>query len=526
MRIATIAAATAVAVLGVATSGVRATFECEQVWNAPAANNSLAACVVNPNHLYSMLKEPARLQYAGAIIIAIITLVWWLLMFPIVTTCRYVCKCFGSYRRRPGAFCGGSEWDDQPEHVKQDAYDPRLTRIVFWLPIGVAASCFAGMGLLLAGSTQIETGYSGTFSDVNGLGTWLNGKLSDINTTMRINGALISPLQESYFTNGANIIQEYHNQVNSAQTTYQPYIDMGRTIAICIGVVPLVIFAFNVVFALLHVRRIFPLLNSCVLFLLVLLFGVVAMILCSLGLILNDVCDEVSVYENGRKPGIFSWYVIPLCEQDLPFNGFKNQIDQAEMTQAQNGCNYLLNVCSATQTLYNTATPNKMWECPGLTNATSQCTTFQNVSYYINNSVLMNGVSTAGYGCTGSGTCTFRSCAQGCNPSSAQTYASDAVTAMDEANRAFNAWTNDVEPILDCNVMLTEALTALGHCSNVQLAVWYIGCGSLLYEVLSGVSLVAIWLGQKRWFDPSAADATRKTTNEPYSSTRRNKLDG
>ena len=110
------------------------TFECEQVWVAPSHTNSFADCITNSNHLYNLLRDPIRLQYAGAVVVGVVVMVFTLLCCPFVTIMRYVCGCCGSHRRRPGAFFGGSEWDGVAEIVKQRAYDERCRKIVRVLP--------------------------------------------------------------------------------------------------------------------------------------------------------------------------------------------------------------------------------------------------------------------------------------------------------------------------------------------------------------------------------------------------------
>lgn len=495
----------------------QATFECERVWSGPSADNSITDCVADPNHLVSLVQDPTRLQYGGGIVIAIMGLVWWMIVCPCVTICRYCCRCFGSYRRRPGAFFGGAEWDETPEFVKQDAYDPNCVRIVFWLPFALAICCAAPMGLLIGGGEQVQVAYDGIFADVGGLATWLDGKSGGIQTAMtRSDGTLIPPLTIDYFVTINASVADLRSSLATTKSNYQYIVTMARDVGVAVGCVPLFFFILNAVFAIFSCRTCLPLINSFFFFVLIIIFGVVAIIALPISLILRDACGEVNAYRDGRKPGIVAWYVVPTCKRTLPFDSFKNTIDRAERENSVKACTELMKICKSDSIVWNPADPKRVFFCDGLTNATRQCTAFANVSNYINTTKICTPI-VGGYGCTegASSECTFRKCASGCNPQDLQDAARTAIDAMDMAAAALRAFNEFVRPVLDCEAILDVAIGAFASCDKVQLSLWYLGTGALLFQILSGGGLVSIWVGQKRWFSESAGEESRKQYGAP-----------
>ena len=508
--------------LAAAATGALATFECEKVWSRPSKDNSITTCVGTASHIQELALDPGRSPYSSGIVVSLLILIFMLLCCPFVTIMRYVCRCCGSYRRRPGAFCGGAEWDEAPEAVKRAGYDERCRKVAVILPWVVLIVCVAPMGVLLRGADTIKVSYDGIFDDVGGLATYMENKLAAIRTGMSDKyGRLIPFLQQSYFDSGNDLVSSLRGSLRSSKSSFESYVTLARTVAIVIGIIPMVFFALNVIASCCHIRRILPLINSFFMLILVIVYGIVAFVLFVIALLLRDTCDEVGVWNANHRPGLFSWYVQPLCDSVAPFEKMRDQIDGIERDAAKLACDGLMAICnSSANATWNSNNSNVIFECFDLTNSTANCTTFAAVTAIVGRASVMPTAAAqlSNFSCSGS-PCTVRNCSESCTPTSIQTSANSSITNMDYADQAFRTFTTHVRPLLDCGNVMDVALGSFSSCEKIQLSTYYIAVGALLFEFLAAVSVVVIWIGQKRWFEVEGVDEADESAgdgkNEP-----------
>lgn len=506
-----LAAAVAVLVASTASAQIPTrTFECEKVWGSPSRNNSVTACLANSTHLQAWALGPKQVGYVVLFVIPVVCLIIVLLCCPFTVMGRYICKCCGSYRRRPDTVCcGGSEWDDESPEVKDTAYSVSSIRNTKAAAVIIFAIGLAPLVLAVNGTSLMNVSYTQFFSEALGVISWADGRSAAIRELMTVNstGRLIEPLTPELFWNMGNTTADFRLQLENAKASADPYISNANIVAICIATIPLLFLVLTVLCAVLDIRTGLPCANVCCHFIFIILYSIGAVVFLIGGFFLGNVCGERDVFlANSTTPGLISYYLVPVCDHVFPFEQVKTDVTNVIGNQSLKACQNMQTICD-TATTYNSAFPDVVYTC-SITNPQGDCPDFVAAD---NIGKAMRLKSGAPVVCENNSIvetpCTLSLCGQLCNESTIRNNSAKASNNLQQAANGEVAFVVYVEPLLSCARIYTEALRPLAVCNTLASSFFFIGGGFLGYTVLFMAGLIVLWRGQKRFFKPPKTEA-------------------
>jgi hypothetical protein len=487
------------------------TFRCDEVWSNASIKNSqnINDCLANGTHLKALLFDEQHLPHVVFAIIPVVFLVFGLLVCPTVTVCRYVCKCCGSYRRRPDTVCcGGAEWDLASPDEKDIAYQSSSVRNTKACSIIVLLLGFGLLLLAVTATTTMNKTYSRVFSEAKGVITWVDDQSLNIRTVMTINETkqLIPPLTQGFFDNISNRIVDIRKTIDDGKKSADPFVENVNIAALCVGIIPLIFLILTVICAVCDIRTGVLCINSVCHLLFLIIYGVLAFVFLVGALLMGDVAGERNLFlDNHNKGGLISLVLVPMCNDFAPFEVVKDDINRTIIEQATSACTSMREICDGSAT-YDAANPNHVFYCPTLTDPT-QCATFDTANNFALSLTIKPGGDSANqcrHNLTDPTTvftpCNISSCGDSCTLEFVRTTSASIVKNLGYAANAEYAYRAYVEPLLSCNVMYEQALRPLVVCPEVVKAMQMIGGAFFGFTVLFVIGMFVIWRGQKRFY--------------------------
>jgi hypothetical protein len=341
--------------------------------------------------------------------------------------------------------------------------------------------------------------------------SWINVQAGYIRPIMTINTTktLIPPLNETLFTKLSNITSDFSKQIDDGKKSVDDYVQSAYSAGIFIVTVPIAFLALTVSFAMCNVRTCFPLINSCVHYLLFIVVSLCATVFYVIAMLLTDVCGERDLFlSNPNAPGLISLAGIPLCNATFPFDQIKTQITEVITTQAANSCDGMQAICDTSST-YSLAAPNIVFQC-SISSPSADCPTFAAAYSQGNALTLKTGASVITTCLNGSASvtpCNLGACASYCTNAPIAAIASTANTLLGYANNAQIAYDVYVSPLLDCGVVYRQALGPISNCMPFANSLYLLGSSLFGFTVSFLWGIWILWRGQKRYFRRSLSIA-------------------
>lgn len=479
------------------------TFECERVWPAPSANNSLVGCLVNVSHLATLFDTNAERAEIGAAIIPLAIAVVTALVFPVFLALRYCVDFCGSNKRRPTNCCyGGEEWDHVPDEVKDRFYDPQDAAIVRVMAYVTLFVSFCPMVLLLVGSGDLQTGYNSIFQEAYSIVGWAETKEREIRGLVQSNGTFVGSINQSFVDDLRAAIAGYKADLVTLNDVNTGFLSVIKTVAIIFALLPMVSICANACFAAYDVRVCWPLLNSFFHFIFLILYAFIASAALLLGVLTTRICGERNTFLAG-EPSIASYYAVPLCQSSLTFAPVQAALAAARGNTSVAACLQLQANCNQASSIYSPATPERIFYCPGLTDPSTQCLSSSSAAAVIQDTsvVPLTGVPFTCDPPPGR-VCGVRVCTEACSTQDSRKISVDIELRKKQAidiNRASDTFTTEVG---NCTALIRKAFTELKSCSVLKSSVFFVGVGSTIFTGLFLIGFFTIFLGQKRFFKP------------------------
>jgi len=433
---------------------------------------------------------------------------------------RQLCGCCGSNKRRPGhCCCGGAEWDSVPDEQKQAEY-PRsaVNRTktctgVIWV-IGIASLILMAMG-----ASRLQTAYDSFWGGLLGpaspnLIEYTTSKIQETDTkSRRADGTYISGMTNATFTNALQGVTDLQGDVSTSKESADGYVVTITKISYAVGIGPMVFLIAAVAMAVFDIRKCGPACLTCFFFLLIIVYTILAIVLSASGLVMRDACDEIKLHFK-RQPGLFQWYLVPLCTKTLDFGSIQADIQQSEYDAAVEGCTDMLSICDSSS-VYNPASPDIVFQC-GITNATAQCDGALKFETIFNATTEKSGTSACSPAGTPSNPCDMRRCATDCINANTRSKAASALLSLSDANQAVSVFTGPVSDLFNCNVVIDKSFLAFSKCDALAEGMLLIGSGATIYAFAFAVGICVMFKGQKHFFKPPPeVDDEKEANREP-----------
>jgi hypothetical protein len=487
-------------------------FGCEIVWGAGKNATDVASCFTLAHIQQYLVADAARAASFGFGIIAIAVAALVLLIYPVVQLARYFCGCCGGHRRRPNSSCccGGKEWDDKTEDEKDDAYSDSEIRNARLCPIFLFLLGIGALILTLHGSSLLLGQFEQLFKEGFQILSWGDDRVTGLRTSVTIYSRqfkaymLVPPLDQSFFDSTHAVVQTYRDLLSGVKSSVKSYVEAANIVGIVISVVPSVCLAATVAFAMFDMRTFWPLINSVLHFVFVLVYGIIGGVLLVVATLFTDVCAERARFLNNQT-GLGSAYLVPYCDRVAPFAPTKDMVTSTIKLRAASACENTRTICNSASA-FNNAQPDVIYQC-GISNGTVDCPDVTSMSSKLLGLTMK---TNAPVSCTGYTTsqCTIARCADYCNKASAQFTALLTADQVDFANAANTAYYSQVAPLLDCNGILYKFFTFIESCDGVSVSFLEISIGFILFEFLFVLGIIAICRGQKRFFKRQKKDIT------------------
>ncbi len=408
---------------------------------------------------------------------------------------RYACGCCGSALMRPDAICcGGAEWDGQSEDDIKIRYDARLvlatkvmTFVLLVLAVVAVALSFVGAGGVLSLFTVISDG-------VAKFARWTTNALDDLLTGLNPNN--------SVFTSARNAINETRSMVDRFRGNGVDQVDRFKFVSsFVMGLAgPSAVIAAcaiaAVVFAVMNVQWYGPMLLVLLLMFVAVPTGILGTAASLLNLPFKVACAEFDA-QLARQPGMFQYYVVPTwCEGSLGLSNARSNVDSAVASLVNQTCNDVAARCDSSP-VYNIV-DGRYLRC----DTTPRCTTTQQLLDLVTSITIK-----AGYPGETCMNCTIRQCSESCTDSSLRAAASSFNTNASDANTAYVTLTRVIDRYISCNLIADQLVRDFDVCSTVSKGLSDLHAGSAIGLTVCCLLIITLFMGQKRWFTPSAFNA-------------------
>ncbi|ORC88782.1 uncharacterized protein TM35_000152130 [Trypanosoma theileri] len=296
--------------------------ECEKVWKGPSAKNSMVDCVKNSDRIKDQLT--LALPFFNILLLVVI-----LLGFPISIVIMFL-------------FTNIFE-----ATIKKITLNSPLL-LWMWITYTVLWGCC--MLILVVSGAKTLIKYSPSIFEKT-----LEGPLVYFNETAeRIidftsNWSTGERVPLSSFEATIAPLTKVQTQVKTYTDLYEKnflgYVDKLASVSYSISSIGFVIILSLLPLAFFRFSNLYILLGaSCVYWIFGILFAVFGLSMSVLSVYLSAGCGEVELHHQ-RKPGVFQWYLIPLCQSMFSMDSIREQVRRAEFQYSRDGCNKLLRAC-------------------------------------------------------------------------------------------------------------------------------------------------------------------------------------
>eukprot|EP01065_Artemidia_motanka_P044902 TRINITY_DN6473_c0_g2_i1.p1 TRINITY_DN6473_c0_g2~~TRINITY_DN6473_c0_g2_i1.p1 ORF type:complete len:558 (+),score=101.93 TRINITY_DN6473_c0_g2_i1:80-1675(+) len=436
---------------------------------------------------------------------------------------RLVCNCCGGNRANPESMCCGGAADQYTQEDLDEAYHtkgickPRLLLVILVLCVVLGAGCLA---VVYSGLPQVEDGWDSWWNMLTGGIDWMQGKVT------RIKGLVTNP--DGSYINGIDLsfIDDVETAINDADREVKKLkddLEGGNRLAIStlsIGGLPLVVAVLVLLLALCKKRE--PWMNccSCIIFPLALVAWLVCGVSTVFHVVTTDLCFEVGKIADGTLDGLVGGYLLVDACPQKELTSAETKIVTATRENLQNACAEMRKICDGSA-VFNVNTPSLMWVCDTaqLQNGRPYCDSdVTGLRSVVQNMPLKqdpNGHLSA-FKCTTSARCTPYDCATECARETERSLSSSLTSAMDQANRAYRAYVDEMKDLLNCVLVWRKVI---GGYNETSLNGWTGGCTDLrdgVKQWRSGAALggccmtllgIVTILGKKRFRKKPQADA-------------------
>lgn len=148
-----------------------------------------------------------------------------------------------------------------------------------------------------------------------------------------------------------DVINEFHNKIQTARDDYMKYFKIAQIVADCIGAVGVLCMLFILVIACCRCNGCCATTLSFLYFIFALIFAILAVVFTVLMYFITAGCGEVQLQEV-REPGILQWMVVPWCQSKFDFDSLRTKLDDQVSNSSQTACDQLLKYCDNDKT-YN-----------------------------------------------------------------------------------------------------------------------------------------------------------------------------
>jgi len=200
--------------------------------------------------------------------------------------------------------------------------------------------------------------------------------------------------------------------------------------------------------------------------------------------------------------------VVPACQKDVPIGNVINVVNSLQDAVAVLACTALSTICTPSTNYDVTNAPNAYMYCATDPSDSSLCSTYTQFTAIANAMMLKVGSpeqcgSNTPAPSTGSPSvpCSVATCATSCTESLDQTVTADVEYYIMLIERTLSAVNSVLNQFADCNALIDQVLTFLNICDDLPRAVRLLSAAFGLAVLMSLVSIVVIYRGQKRWID-------------------------
>lgn len=497
--------------LMVAASGVlgQRSVECQIAWSGASSNNDIWDCLGNSERLRSEWRFFVFPGFAAVIFL------FTLIGLPII----YLCRCCSCCRN-----CV------QPSQE----IDRAKARCWLWMWIFVAIlwAC-AVCVLIIYGAALTEKSAYSILDDITSdtIPYFTNTKetVSTLMTDYSQNPPASSMVDLSTFD---TVIDNMTSLLDTIRTDYFKYFKIASIVGICVGTIGVVLMLCLGIFAFLRCGGCVPVLMSCSYYFFALIFSLLAIVFALLMYVAHAGCGEVDLqYE--RAPGIFQWYVVPLCEKNFDFANLRAEVQTQEASASQDACGKMLEYCDNTD-VYPGTNQNHIFMCGNGISAATDCSSLDDVVSVLDNTygktILTNTLCVNTTGQEYFEVCTVARCAERCVDYTApdlpaRTRSQEIVASSQYAANASVALTY-LKPLLQCDFIIDRVATSVqspvytngnadvtdshGNCSNLKTATIMLAVGFFVGSLMFILGIYVMIRGSWIWSEKS--DLSEKST--------------
>lgn len=474
-------------------------FQCQDVWDSPSANNDLIDCFLNWNHL----KSQWRSQLFIYVCISVLALVLFVIPF-VCCGCFCYCPCYKRRAQDRSYYCKGI----------------LLSIIVFIGAIGV------GIMLISSGVVGRRTVLD-VFDDMKGnLLDFVTGRKDEIAEYL-VNYASGTPVEPSIDLSEfdkvvgdvRDIAEEYNDVVQYSATGYLLVGVIGGAFVFFLSLISLVATSTKAVWC------------ACCfgwfMYIFVFFFCALALVFAFVAFAIAGLCGEVEL-QRLRFPGIFQWYLLPWLDDVVDFTGVSQTIRDMEATASQEACASLLTFCSPEGT-----TSTEPFVCPDGFTSSSSCKNFRDLeSVYDEITMKPSLIDTycpAPESYEGTWTCSINNCTEYCINDNAKK-ASKTISSLAEYANNASVSVSLILPLVNGDFILdvvssllvskqignlpTYTNRKITRCSDLHASIYVLTTGFFVGGILLLFGLLAIiWIrnpkvegDQLRQVNPLGAD--------------------
>ncbi|KAG5507030.1 hypothetical protein JKF63_05776 [Porcisia hertigi] len=473
--------------------------ECQTVWDGPSASNDLLQCLSNSDRLRSQWRY---FLYPGfAALIFLFTLIVLPLMF-----CWQCCTCARGCGRKP-----------------KTVQERDVSRCFLWMWISITVIITCGVCVLLVlGAILLEKSVSNIFDDAEfGTLRYFNETRSNI-TELLTNHTADPPIPPPIDLSAFDVVNtEVTNTLQSARKDFVKYAHIAKIVVFCVGSVGIFLMLCIVVFAGCRCGGCCPVLWSCIYFVFALAFSLFAVLFTLIIYAMFAACGEVNL-QYKRAPGIFQWYLVPLCEKQFDFQSLRAEVAEQERESSQEACRQVLQYCD-NDIEYPGSNMEHIFMCgKGITDKT-QCNSLADVVDVVSATyakpILTNTMCVNQTGMKYLEKCTLSACSSRCVDYEFPNLPAKRLTTLvvDASGFAANASTalSYVHPLLSCNFIIDKISSTIEmpkysdsymvqskevhSCSAVRTASVILGTGFFVGALMFIVGICVMHRGANVW---------------------------
>ena len=496
--------------VGARTAAARASsadLPCTDSWTGPSASNEFDC---SSESITNFLKLPDVIAMFVPAAIGILFLIPFCCVFLIG---RYLCACCGSSRMRPSSFCGGRCCGPDPDDLLTEAeraekYSPRCISVTKLSTILLIILAVAGVACSIGGGLALYDGARQAKPTVNRVADWAIG----LSTSTK--AAIADPSNPSSYPPGFDAttfeeaeiqIDSYRTDVNKIIDDVMPIIEIVTLIVAFVSIAPGLVLLLPAVAAVCNIRRCLPILFILLSYGFQFLYWIASSVFLIVFFAFAVVHSDL-VSTNPSQKSLVQWYMIPVCDRDLPFNDAQQNIAKMEHDAAVQGCTDLLNVCSNNPVW--TPGSQQVFYC-AISSPATDCPDVAAMNAIVEGMHIKTGVpasSACGTATATNAECTIRKCATDCADPTARSDAAEAVDEWDMALRVSDAYNSILKPYMQCSA-LVSAVVSMGLSSTVAKlrdSSQALAAGAICLAIGLVLAVLIGFLGQKRFFNRDA----------------------